>query len=174
MPRRPRRSRLGDSRGVPVLVPVRASPVPSVVRGSFVVKFFPHVPVPVIVLARASSHLCRACLAGSSSFLSPRRFRSNPCPASHPALWSSFEDCPLQQTGAHTPPHPALAPSRLSSLVLVGGRRAPRRVHPRCFPNANRPVQPSSCCSAEGLRWPSSTSWSSRCRTRVAAASCAP
>ena len=26
--------------GVPVLVPVRASPVPSVVRGSFVVKFF--------------------------------------------------------------------------------------------------------------------------------------
>ena len=40
MPRRPRRSRLGGSRGVPVLVPVRASPVPSVVRGSFVVKFF--------------------------------------------------------------------------------------------------------------------------------------
>ena len=36
----PRRSRLGGSRGVPVLVPVRASPVPSVVRGSFVVKFF--------------------------------------------------------------------------------------------------------------------------------------
>ena len=28
------------SDGVPVLVPVRASPVPSVVRGSFVVKFF--------------------------------------------------------------------------------------------------------------------------------------
>ena len=28
MPRRPRRSRLGGSRGVPVLVPVRASPVP--------------------------------------------------------------------------------------------------------------------------------------------------
>ena len=28
------------SLGVPVLVPVRASPVPSVVRGSFVVKFF--------------------------------------------------------------------------------------------------------------------------------------
>ena len=40
MPRRPRRSRLGGSRGVPVLVPVRASPVPSVVRGSFVVKFY--------------------------------------------------------------------------------------------------------------------------------------
>ena len=32
MPRRPRRSRLGGSSGVPVLVPVRASPVPSVVR----------------------------------------------------------------------------------------------------------------------------------------------
>ena len=31
---------LGGSRGVPVLVPVRASPVPSVVRGSLVVKFF--------------------------------------------------------------------------------------------------------------------------------------
>ena len=31
---------LGGSRGVPVLVPVRASPVPSLVRGSFVVKFF--------------------------------------------------------------------------------------------------------------------------------------
>ena len=30
MPRHPRRSRLGGSRGVPVLVPVRASPVPSV------------------------------------------------------------------------------------------------------------------------------------------------
>jgi len=30
VPRRPRRSRLGGSRGVPVLVPVRASPVPSV------------------------------------------------------------------------------------------------------------------------------------------------
>ena len=30
----------GGSRDVPVLVPVRASPVPSVVRGSFVVKFF--------------------------------------------------------------------------------------------------------------------------------------
>ena len=30
MPRRPRGSRLGGSRGVPVLVPVRASPVPSV------------------------------------------------------------------------------------------------------------------------------------------------
>ena len=40
MPRRPRGSRLGGSRGVPVLVPVRASPVPSVVRGGFVVKFF--------------------------------------------------------------------------------------------------------------------------------------
>ena len=44
VPRRPRRSRSGGSRGVPVpvLVPaVRASPaVPSVVRGSFVVKFF--------------------------------------------------------------------------------------------------------------------------------------
>ena len=40
LPRHPRRSRLGGSRGVPVLVPVRASPVPSVVRGSFVVKFF--------------------------------------------------------------------------------------------------------------------------------------
>ena len=40
MPRHPRRSCLGGSRGVPVLVPVRASPVPSVVRGSFVVKFF--------------------------------------------------------------------------------------------------------------------------------------
>ena len=39
MPRRPRGSRLGGSRGVPVLVPVRASPVPSVVRGSFFVKF---------------------------------------------------------------------------------------------------------------------------------------
>ena len=39
MPRRPRRSRLGGSSGVPVLVPVRASPVPSVVRGSFLVKF---------------------------------------------------------------------------------------------------------------------------------------
>ena len=34
MPRHSRRSRLGGSRGVPVLVPVRASPVPSVVRGS--------------------------------------------------------------------------------------------------------------------------------------------
>ena len=33
MPRRPRGSRLGGSSGVPVLVPVRASPVPSVVRG---------------------------------------------------------------------------------------------------------------------------------------------
>ena len=32
MPRRPRRSRLGGSRGFPFLVPVRASPVPSVVR----------------------------------------------------------------------------------------------------------------------------------------------
>merc|ERR1711935_425945 len=31
---------LGEILGVPVLVPVRASPVPSVVRGSFVVKFF--------------------------------------------------------------------------------------------------------------------------------------
>ena len=30
MPRHPRRSCLGGSRGVPVLVPVRASPVPSV------------------------------------------------------------------------------------------------------------------------------------------------
>jgi len=40
VPRRPRGSRLGGSSGVPVLVPVRASPVPSVVRGSFVVKFF--------------------------------------------------------------------------------------------------------------------------------------
>ena len=40
MPRRPRGSRLGGSSGVPMLVPVRASPVPSVVRGSFVVKFF--------------------------------------------------------------------------------------------------------------------------------------
>ena len=30
---------LFGSRGVPVLVPVRASPVPSVVRGSFVVNF---------------------------------------------------------------------------------------------------------------------------------------
>ena len=30
----------GGSSGVPVLVPVRASPVPSVVRGNFVVKFF--------------------------------------------------------------------------------------------------------------------------------------
>ena len=29
MPRRPRGSRLGGSRGVPVLVPVRASPVPT-------------------------------------------------------------------------------------------------------------------------------------------------
>ena len=34
------RSRLGGSRGVPVLVPVRASPVPRVVRGNFVAKFF--------------------------------------------------------------------------------------------------------------------------------------
>ena len=53
------------SRGVPVLVPVRASPVPSVVRGTLVVKFFclgGSGGVPVIVLARASSHLCRACL----------------------------------------------------------------------------------------------------------------
>ena len=33
----------GGSRGVPVLVPVRAHRVPSVVRGSFVVKFFSHV-----------------------------------------------------------------------------------------------------------------------------------
>ena len=40
VPRHSRRSRLGGSRGVPVLVPVRASPVPSVVRGSLVVKFF--------------------------------------------------------------------------------------------------------------------------------------
>jgi len=32
-------SYVGGSRGVPVLVPVRASPVPSVVRGSSVVKF---------------------------------------------------------------------------------------------------------------------------------------
>ena len=35
MTRRPRRSRLGGSRGVPVLVPVRASPVPSVVASKF-------------------------------------------------------------------------------------------------------------------------------------------
>merc|ERR1712153_214239 len=53
-----RRSRVGGApvvyELVPVLVPVRASPVPSVVRGSWLVKFF--------FLARASSHLCRACL----------------------------------------------------------------------------------------------------------------
>ena len=40
MPRRARRSRLGGSRGVPVLVPVRASPVARVVRGNFVAKLF--------------------------------------------------------------------------------------------------------------------------------------
>ena len=41
---------------VPVLVPVRASPVPSVVRGSFVVKFF------FALTLVAGSLLCRACL----------------------------------------------------------------------------------------------------------------
>ena len=40
MPRRPRRSRLGGSRGVPVLVPVRASPVPRVVRGNLLQNSF--------------------------------------------------------------------------------------------------------------------------------------
>ena len=71
VPRRPRRSRLGGSRGVPVLelVPVRASPVPRVVRGSFVVKFFfacnsfirrfrGSRGVPVLVPVRASRSPC--------------------------------------------------------------------------------------------------------------------
>ena len=63
MPRRPRRSRLGGSRGVPVLVPVRASPVPSVVRGSLVVRFsVPKLPyIYVFVLFAGADRLKSGC-----------------------------------------------------------------------------------------------------------------
>ena len=89
--RRPRRSRLGyplcGSRGVPVLV-ARASPVPSVVRGSLLVKFFSRAP--------CAHSLCLCASGNGDSATAPRRAappRAPPppraprsAPARHPIL----------------------------------------------------------------------------------------
>ena len=66
MPRHSRRSRLGGSRGVPVLVPVRASPVRSVGRGSSLVKFSSLPPCRL----RAKSKTRNATLTSQSGVLS--------------------------------------------------------------------------------------------------------
>ena len=43
-----------------ILFPVRASPVPSVVRGSFVVKFFSRSSARALVLSLFRTHVCTA------------------------------------------------------------------------------------------------------------------
>ena len=74
-------SGLGGSRGVPVLVPVRASPVPSVVRG--VLKFFPRFPACFFFLASALVGHVAPCgsLSPWRPYLTPQpsRFRRQQC-----------------------------------------------------------------------------------------------
>ena len=75
--RRPRmRSRLGCSGGVPVLVPVRASPVPSVMRKEFFVVNTPHILTPeTATLFLPIYHSCFG--QGGSDSTSPKRSTPN-------------------------------------------------------------------------------------------------
>jgi len=97
VPRRPRRSRLGDFRGV-VLVPVRASPVPSVVRGPWLKSFFLYTKRRATVRVRSFRRLRSPLMADSSLWgklvVTNWSIASNerPCAASY-ALTGGQEVC---------------------------------------------------------------------------------